>query len=97
VAAIEVMLNSPRVADLIAKGEIAALKGAIEGNALDGSQSFDQALYQQYAAGEITLDEAMRQADSANNLRLKIKMAEAGTQSSVLAPGSAFSIKRDDE
>ena len=98
VAAIEVMLNTPRVADLIAKGEIAAIKGAIEGNALDGSQSFDMALYELYRSGDITLDEALRQADSANNLRLRIKMAGEVPNANA-APGeakAAFSIKRDD-
>jgi twitching motility protein PilU len=106
VAAIEVMLNTPRVADLVAKGEIDALKGAIEQNVLDGSQSFDQALYALYRAGAIALDEALRQADSANNLRLKIRMEDAGTAGAVaaeakgaatLAP-SAFSLKpREDD
>jgi twitching motility protein PilU len=78
VAAIEVMLNSPRIADLMARGEIAAMKAAIEANSQDGSQSFDQALYGLHRSGEITLDEALRQADSANNLRLRIKMEQAG-------------------
>jgi twitching motility protein PilU len=78
-AAIEVMLNTPRVADLIAKREVAALKLAIEAGQQDGSQSFDQALYELYRRGDIALDEALRQADSANNLRLKIKMEDAGT------------------
>ncbi len=79
VAAIEVMLNSPRVADLVARGEIAALKAAIEANAPDGSQTFDQALYQLYRQGAITLEEALKQADSANNLRLKVKMESGVT------------------
>ncbi|TMQ51049.1 MAG: PilT/PilU family type 4a pilus ATPase [Candidatus Eisenbacteria bacterium] len=77
VAAIEVMLNAPRIADLIAKAEIAALKEAIEANAQDGSRSFDQALYDLYRGGLITLDEALRQADSANNLRIRIKLESA--------------------
>ena len=81
-AAIEVMLNSPRIADLIAKGEIAQLKSAIEAGAQDGSRSFDQALYELYNAGAISLDDAIRQADSANNLRLKIKMEASGTSAS---------------
>ncbi len=81
VAAIEVMLNTPRIADLISKGEIAALKGAIELNAQDGSRSFDQALYDLYRRSEISLDEALRQADSANNLRIRIKMEDAGRDS----------------
>ncbi len=91
VAAIEVMLNTPRIADLVAKGEIAAMKSAMEDNALDGSQSFDQALFELHRRGEISLDEALRQADSANNLRLRIKMANS-------APGEArpqFAIKKD--
>jgi twitching motility protein PilU len=96
VAAIEVMLNSPRVSDLISKGEIAGLKAAIEGNAQDGSQSFDQALYELYRQGEISLDEALRQADSANNLRLRIKMSEAGERAAA-TPADQFSIKRDEE
>ena len=94
VAAIEVMLNSPRIADLIGKGEVAALKGAIEANAQDGSRSFDLALYELYRAGLITLDEALRQADSANNLRLKIKMESAGGAAS---ERPKFSLKSDEE
>ncbi len=82
VAAIEVMLNSPRVADLIAKGEIAALKEAIESNVQDGSRSFDQALHDLYRAGDIALDEALRQADSANNVRIRIKLEDAGSKPS---------------
>ncbi len=78
VAAIEVMLNSPRVSDLLGKGEIASLKAAIEANSQDGSQTFDQALYAMYRARLITEEEAIRQADSANNLRLRIKMELAG-------------------
>jgi twitching motility protein PilU len=78
VAAIEIMLNTPRVADLVAKGEIAALKAAIEANEQDGSQTFDQALYRLYRTGQVTLEEALKQADSANNLRVRIRMQEAG-------------------
>ncbi|MEO6463003.1 MAG: ATPase, T2SS/T4P/T4SS family, partial [Candidatus Eisenbacteria bacterium] len=78
VAAIEIMLNTPRVADLVAKGEIAELKTAMEGNEQDGSQTFDRALYSLYRSGRVSLDEALRQADSANNLRVRIRMQEAG-------------------
>jgi twitching motility protein PilU len=91
-AAIEVMLNTPRIADLVAKGEIAALKGAIEGNVQGGSRSFDQALYELYRAGEITLDEALKQADSQNNLRVRVKMEEAGGQA---GDKTKFSLKQE--
>jgi twitching motility protein PilU len=93
-AAIEVMLNTPRVADLIAKGEIAALKSAIEDNALDGSQSFDQALFELLRRGEITQDEALRQADSANNLRLRIKMSAGAAPA---AGGPQFAIRKEED
>jgi twitching motility protein PilU len=94
VAALEVMLNSPRVADLIAKGEIAALKAAIEANAQDGSRTFDQALYDLYRSGDITLEEALKQADSSNNLRLRIKMERAG---SIEAARPAFALHQEKE
>jgi twitching motility protein PilU len=93
-AAIEVMLNSPRVADLIGKGEVASLKSAIEANSQDGSRSFDQALYELHREALITLDEALRQADSANNLRLKIKMEGAGGSAS---DRPKFSLHSDDQ
>ncbi len=93
VAAIEVMLNTPRVADLIAKGEIGAIKAAIEDNVLDGSQSFDQALFELYQSNAITLDEALRQADSANNLRLRIKMSAGTTPTEK----PQFSIRKEHE
>jgi twitching motility protein PilU len=92
-AAVEVMLNSPRIASLISKGETTSLKSAIEANAMDGSQSFDQALFQHYESGIITVEEALRQADSANNLKLKIKMAEGGERPEGKAQ---FSIKSQD-
>ena len=101
VAAIEIMINTPRIADLVAKGEIDALKGAIEQNVLDGSQTFDQALYGLYRSGAIGLEEALAQADSANNLRLRIRMEDAGANGVAAenAPGAtaAFSLKPKDD
>ena len=94
VVAIEVMLNTPRIADLISKGEIGELKGAIEANAQDGACSFDQALYELYRQGDITLEEALRQADSANNLRIRIKMEKAGEKA---ADRPHFMLRKDDE
>ena len=91
-AAIEVMLNTPRVSDLIAKGEIAALKDAIEANVHDGSQSFDQALYNLYRSGAIALEEALKHADSANNLRLKVKLDQAAAPERE----SVFALQRED-
>ncbi|MBW7998106.1 MAG: PilT/PilU family type 4a pilus ATPase [Candidatus Glassbacteria bacterium] len=81
-AAVEILLDSPRIKDLILKGEIGVLKDAMEASSQDGMQTFDQALLKLYKEGRITLEDAIANADSANDLRLKIKMeklAEGGT------------------
>ena len=74
VAAIEILLDTPRVKDLIKQGEIGALKEAMEQGINEGSQSFDQALFTLYKEKKITLQQALMNSDSANNLRLKIKL-----------------------
>lgn len=76
VAAVEILLGSPRVKDLIHKGQIADIKEAMEKSATIGMQTFDSALFELYKVGKITMEEALKNADSANNLRLKIKLAE---------------------
>jgi len=73
-AAIEVLINTPRIADLILKGDISAIKEAMESGEQHGMRTFDQALFQLWKDGKITEVEALRNADSANNLRLKMKM-----------------------
>jgi twitching motility protein PilU len=75
VAAVEILLDTPRIKDLIKKGEIDTLKEAMEQAIREGCQTFDQALFVLFRAGKITIEEALANADSANNLRLKIKMA----------------------
>jgi twitching motility protein PilU len=75
VAAVEILLDTPRMKDLIKKGEIDTLKEAMEQGIREGCQTFDQALLVLYQAGKITIAEALANADSANNLRLKIKLA----------------------
>ena len=72
-AAVEILLNKPRIADLIKKGEVDMIKEAMEQLTTDGLQTFDQALFDLYKEGRITYEEALVNADSANNLRLKIK------------------------
>ena len=78
VAAVEILLDSPRVKDLIHKAEISEMKEAMEKSANTGMQTFDQALFDLYRAGKITLEEALKNADSANNLRLRVKLSEEG-------------------
>ncbi len=77
-AAIEILLNSPRIADLIKGGEILEIKEVMEKSATMGMQTFDMALLALYNSGKITLDDALKNADGANNLRLKIELAEKG-------------------
>jgi twitching motility protein PilU len=76
VAALEIMMDTPRVKELIQRGEIGVIKEAMEQSAQEGCQTFDMALYDLYTSGKIDLDQALSNADSVNNLRLKIKVAE---------------------
>jgi twitching motility protein PilU len=75
VAALEILMDTPRLKDLIKKGEVDALKEGMEQGIQEGCQTFDQALFSLYKDGKISLEQALINADSANNLRLKIKLA----------------------
>jgi twitching motility protein PilU len=75
VAALEVLMDTPRIKDLIKKGLVDVLKEGMEQGVQEGCQTFDQALFMLYKEGKITLEQALVNADSANNLRLKIKLA----------------------
>jgi len=75
VAALEVMMDTPRIKDLVKKGEIDVIKEAMEQGVQEGCQTFDYVLFNLYREGKISLDQAIMNADSANNLRLKIKLA----------------------
>tara|TARA_R110002110_G_scaffold415044_2_gene647658 strand:- start:14 stop:1213 length:1200 start_codon:yes stop_codon:yes gene_type:complete len=80
--AIEVLLGTPIILALIQRGDISEIKSIMEKSSNLGMQTFDQALEKLYFEGKITLEEAMRNADSKNNLRLKIQLAEKGKQAS---------------
>ena len=73
-AAIEIMLNSPMISDLIFKGDVHSIKEIMSKSNELGMQTFDQALFNLYEAGKITYEDALRNADSMNDLRLKIKL-----------------------
>ena len=74
VAAIEIMLNTPLISDLIFKGDVHELKEIMRKSRELGMQTFDQSLFDLYEAGLISYEEAMRNADSMNELRLAIKL-----------------------
>ena len=73
-AAIEILLNSPLISDLIHKGEMHEIKNIMSKSRELGMQTFDQALFDLYEKGDISYEDALRQADSQNELRLKIKL-----------------------
>ena len=75
-AAVEVLLGTPRVCDLIKNGQISDIKELMTKSAAQGMQTFDAALYALYSSGQISLDEALNNADSKNNLRLRITLDE---------------------
>ncbi|MBY0577052.1 MAG: PilT/PilU family type 4a pilus ATPase [Gallionellaceae bacterium] len=80
VAAIEIMLNSPLISDLILKGEVHAIKEIISKSRELGMQTFDQSLFDLFEAGAISYEEALRNADSVNDLRLRIKLESKSAQ-----------------
>jgi twitching motility protein PilU len=74
IAAVEILLNSPLISDLIFKGEVAEIKEIMKRSREAGMQTFDQALYDLYENHHITFEDALRNADSVNDLRLHIKL-----------------------
>jgi len=73
-AAIEIMINSPLISDLIFKGDVHEIKEIISRSRELGMQTFDQALFDLHESGAVTYEDALRNADSVNDLRLKIKL-----------------------
>ncbi|MDX1588566.1 MAG: PilT/PilU family type 4a pilus ATPase [Oleiphilaceae bacterium] len=87
-AAIEILLGTPTISDTILKGELDAIKPLMEKSANLGMQTFDMALFNLWKEGRISQEEALKNADSANNLRLKIKLDSRDGQGPGAAPSS---------
>jgi twitching motility protein PilU len=85
-AAVEVLLATPLVQERIRNGEISELKKIMSESNHHGMITFDQCLFGMYKEGKITYDEAIRHADSANEVRLAVKMSEGGDAESLAAP-----------
>jgi twitching motility protein PilU len=85
------MLNTPLISDLILKGEFHELKGIMARSRELGMQTFDQALFDLYNEGAISYDEALRNADSTNELRLQIKL-KSSRANPALESTSSFSM-----
>jgi twitching motility protein PilU len=73
-AAIEILLNTPLISDLIFKGEVNSIKGVMAKSREQGMETFDGALFKLYEEGKIAYEEALKNADSVNDLRLRIKL-----------------------
>ncbi len=87
-AAVEVMLNSPLIADLIFKGEVSGIKDIMKKSRNLGMQTFDQALFDAYENSLITYEDALRNADSVNDLRLQIKLQSQRAKTQDLSSGT---------
>ena len=87
VAAIEIMLNSPLISDLIFKGEVQEIKEIMKKSRELGMQTFDQALFDHFEGGRISYEDALRNADSLNDLRLQIKLYGKESKDRDLASG----------
>lgn len=88
VAAMEVMLNTPLISDLIFKGEVAEIKEIMKKGRDLGMQTFDQALYDLFEGQQITYEDALRNADSVNDLRLNIKLNSQRARNLDLSAGT---------
>ena len=88
IAAVEVMLNTPLIADLIFKGDVVEIKEIMKRSRELGMQTFDQALFDLYEGNLVTMADALRNADSLNDLRLQIKLNSQRARSPDLAAGT---------
>jgi twitching motility protein PilU len=88
VAAVEILLNTPLISDLINKGEVSEIKELMKRSRELGMQTFDQALFDLYENQLVTYNDAIRNADSVNDLRLQIKLHSQRARSSDLAAGT---------
>ncbi|CAN5150384.1 PilT/PilU family type 4a pilus ATPase [soil metagenome] len=88
VAAVEIMLNTPYISDLIGKGEVSEIKEQMKKGRELGMLTFDQALFELYEEGRVSYEDALRNADSVNDLRLNIKLNSKAAQNRDIAQGT---------
>ena len=94
--AIEVLLNTPLAKDMIRKGDVHALKELMKKSRELGMQTFDQALFDLYNRGEVSYEEAIRHADSANDLRLMIKLGSEVDESYLTERSSKLTLQMEE-
>lgn len=91
-AALEVMLNTPLISDLIAKGNVVEIKEIMKKSRELGMQTFDQALFDLFESGTVSYEDALRNADSVNDLRLHIKLHSQRAKSDLMAGTEEFRV-----
>ncbi len=87
-AAVEILLNTPLVSDMIFKGEVGEIKEIMKKSRELGMQTFDQAIFDLYEGNYVTFEDALRNADSVNDLRLQIKLNSRRAQNTDLGAGT---------
>ena len=97
IAAMEIMLNTPLIADLIFRGEVAAIKEIMAKSNRLGMKTFDQALFELYETGVISYEEALRNADSKNEVRLRIKLESKRKDPHARDESGALKILEEEE
>jgi len=96
-AAIEILVNTPRVADLIRQGNVHEIKEVMKKSANAGMKTFDQALFELYKADEVEYDVALKHADSPNDLRLMIKLDGGNVPEGQESESSGLNLSLQDE
>jgi twitching motility protein PilU len=96
-AAVEILLNTPLMSDLILRGEIHEIKELMRRSEDQGMQTFDSSLFDLVKSNSITIEEAMRNADSINDLRLRIKLDAASSSGTIDDSGDDLSLEEDDQ
>jgi twitching motility protein PilU len=97
VPAVEIMINSPLIADMIFKGEVAAIKDVMSRSTEQGMVTFDQYLFQLFERGVIGMEEALRNADSQNEVRLRIKLESKRMASNLLQDEAVIAMRMKPE
>ena len=96
-AAVEVMINTPLMADLILKGDIHEMKSLMKKSREQGMQTFDDSLFDLIEEGAITPEEGLRNADSVNDLRLKLKLESSDAKNRELSDGEEFEVEESED
>jgi twitching motility protein PilU len=95
---VELLLNSPYVSELIQRGEIDTIREAMVQSTDRGMQTFDQALFNLYEEEKITFEDALRNADSVNDIRLRIKLeSEVARKTGIVEDHRDFELEESDD